>query len=186
MLSYPLTEGLQFENLFKNLFQGAVATSDGLLVAGNFSDRYRWLSLSPLPSFVDGFDQIRASDQISLHSFCPMSGVTEVIRFGPLFWAIMIAEYTAMVVTINSRFVISRAGLLPVLCVNLLFTVFTISGFTYPLRNVLRPMVYACIALVLFAFFSKRPLNFEQPLQPSSRLGPSHGRYFVRPRRTRR
>ena len=72
------------------------------------------------------------------------------------------------------------------LCVNLLLTVFTITGFTYPLRNVLRPMVYACIALVLFAFLSKRPLTFQPPLQPSSGARPSHGKYFVRPRRTRR
>jgi hypothetical protein len=85
-----------------------------------------------------------------------MSGAAEAARFGPLFWGILGLQYAVMVKVINSRFALSRAGVLPVISANLLFTLFSVIGFAYPLRNVLRPMTWACILLIGIALLAGR------------------------------
>lgn len=156
IMALPLANRFHVVDLLANLFQGALATGDGLLARGSFSEAYKWLSFSPLPSIVDGFASIRESSQIRLHAFCPMSAVSETVRFGPVFWLMLAVQYLAMVRIINSRTVEKCYGAVPVLCLNLIFTLFSVIGFTYPLRNVLRPMTYiAILAIVGIPFFMR-------------------------------
>ena len=68
-----------------------------------------------------------------------MSAITEVARFGWLYWIIVSVSYIIMVRSINSRMLMRALGPLSIISANLVFTIYTITGFTYPLRNVFDP-----------------------------------------------
>lgn len=155
-LASPLQGQLGVSNIVANLFQGAVSTGDGLVVGGGFSEQYKLLSFSPLPSFIDGFDRIREASEIRLGPVCPMSAVAELANFGSVYWLAYSVGYISMVAFINSRFVVMRTSPVMVMAANGLFTIFSIVGFTYPLRNVSRMFVYISVLLLLFALVGKR------------------------------
>ncbi len=155
-LASPLKGQLGTSNIIANLFQGALSTGDGLVLGGGFSEQYKLLSFSPLPSFIDGFDRIREASEIRLGPVCPMSAVAELANFGPAYWLAYSVGYISMVAFINSRFVVTRTSPVMVMAANGLFTIFSIVGFTYPLRNVSRMFVYISVLLLLFALLGGR------------------------------
>ena len=188
ILVAPFSDGLDPTVLIANVFQGALSTADGFLVAGEASNNYRWLSISPFPSFIDGFEDIRRSGELRLHRFCPMSAATEVVRFGPTFWILVTAQYVGMVAFINSRHATNRVGMLWILSANIIFTTFTIVGFAYPLRNVLRPMTYTFLFILIYSFFAaprpkrqnragRRSLPPNVPMQSRRATRPMRGRH---------
>lgn len=108
---------------------------ESLQITQPFMDKYRVLALSPLPSFLDGYSNIRAIGEHRLHLYVPMSGYAEAILFG--------APYAAALLAI--LFVASRlhANLAPVSPTLFLFCNFLQlfamhCMFAYPMRNALR------------------------------------------------
>ncbi|MFC0284302.1 GumC family protein [Camelimonas abortus] len=72
-----------------NLAEGVFAVAAGLGEWRNaapgvrfFPDDYVWLSLSPLPSALDGFSEALGA-QVRLHEYAPMPGYVELLWFGP-------------------------------------------------------------------------------------------------------
>jgi hypothetical protein len=137
-----------------NLVQGAYVTTDGFLVPGKFKEEYKLLSLSPLPSIIDGFELIREQQEIRLSDFVPMSGITEIIRFGGLYTFSAAIIYGAIVLFVNSRKCLSVIGLAPTFVANLVISFYTIQAFSYPLRNSLRQIMY--VGFVIFLFYLLR------------------------------
>ncbi|SOC81967.1 hypothetical protein SAMN05421890_0356 [Ensifer adhaerens] len=158
-LSSPMEAQVGFSDLLTNLFQGALTTGDGLLLGGNFSETYKVLSLSPLPSFIDGFDKIREASEIRLGAYCPMGAVAELANFGQGYWITYCFVYLLMVVTINSRVVASRVSPLFIVAANGIFSLFSIGGFTYPVRTINRILVYTFIIIVIAAIIGKTARN---------------------------
>ncbi len=132
---------------------------DGLVVGGGFSEQYKLLSFSPLPSFFDGFDRIPEASEIRLGPVCPMSAVAELANFGPVYWLAYSVGYISMVAFINSRFVVMRTSPVMVMAANGLFTIFAIVGFTYPLRNVSRMFVYISFFCCCSLWWEKEPCS---------------------------
>lgn len=155
-LEAPLEGRIGYSDLITNLFQGALSTGDGLLVSGTFPTIYKLLSLSPLPSFMDGFDGIREASEIRLGKYCPMGAVAELTNFGPAYWIFYVFIYISMVALINSRFVGSRVSPLLIVAANGLFSLFSIGGFTYPTRTVTRVLVYTFVLVMIAAILGRK------------------------------
>lgn len=149
ILALPLSMQMDWIELILNIFQGAVITGDSLLIQGQHSWAYKVLSLSPFPSFVDRFDQIRDSAEIRLHQFVPMSGIGEAVRFGPIFWLPLSGAYILMVRYINSPALAAAIGGTPVAAANIVFSMFSVIAFAYPLRNTFRQLIYVVCCLLI-------------------------------------
>ncbi|MBB3771011.1 hypothetical protein FHS55_001606 [Angulomicrobium tetraedrale] len=150
MLGGALSEGLDLSDYSLNLFQGIFVTSDSLMIGGNFSDRYSLLSMSPFPSFIDGFNNILESDQIRLHLFVPMSALAEVILFG---WPYAVVFFGIFAYTVRLSIRLSRKnGVLYILFTPYVFLLFVIAN-AYPTRNVFRQLVYVLILSVIASLF---------------------------------
>lgn len=136
-----------------NLFQGIFVTMDGLAVPADFTDQYRLLSLSPLPSFLDGFDAVLATDEIRLHDYVPMSAIAEVIHFGP---AYMLVFFGVLAMVVRQTMLVSLSnGVMYLLFTPFVFSLF-VSANAYPARNVFRQLVLVLIALVVVRLFTIR------------------------------
>lgn len=70
--------------LLLNFSEGIFVIAEGESVRPVFNQLYSWLSLSPFPSFIDGFSEIQRLYEIRLSDYVPMAGVTEVINFGSI------------------------------------------------------------------------------------------------------
>lgn len=136
-----------------NLLQGIFVTMDGFMVPGEHPEIYKILSFSPLPSFIDGFDQIKSTSIISLGAAVPMSAVTEAVRFGPVYAAI-----GALLLFLFLRQSIKSARISPLIYI---FTVpATMMLFVqinaYPVRNVFRQAVYVYAFMLIASHFAKK------------------------------
>lgn len=135
--------GLQ---LLANLTQGIFVTNDGFLLNPQHQDLYKVLSFSPLPSFIDGFDDIRRIMEIRLHYYVPMSAITEVIAFGPSYAAAAALTFMLLVrlcIVAAKR----RMFALSLLMSGWTFLIF-VQATAYPLRNVYRQGLIAIAVLV--------------------------------------
>ncbi len=84
-------------DLLTNIFEGSSVVAESFGTGANFSPTYKVLSLSPTPSFIDGFASIRAASEHRLSYFAPMSGFVEVMDFGPVYLVIFLAMIAASV-----------------------------------------------------------------------------------------
>jgi hypothetical protein len=151
----PLEGEQTIVEILINIFQGVPVTADGLLVPGNHHPQYKLLSISPLPSFLDGFSAIREEMELRLHVFVPMSGVTEIARFGPVYWTVVALIYFLLVRQVNSKKVVLVVGQTGIVGANLLLTMFTIIAFSYPLRNTFRQLIYISIAVMVIYMYRR-------------------------------
>nr|WP_314259172.1 hypothetical protein [uncultured Devosia sp.] len=136
--------------VFGNLTQGIFVTNDGFLLNPQHPELYKLLSFSPLPSALDGFDEIRRIQGVRLHDWVPMSAITEVIAFGPLH-----AAAAMLSLMLGMRLSLLAAGrghvLVSVLAGTWIFLIF-VQASAYPLRNVFRQelMILALLSVVLW------------------------------------
>ncbi|WEK05683.1 MAG: hypothetical protein P0Y65_05360 [Candidatus Devosia phytovorans] len=130
-----------------NLTQGVFVTNDGFVLRPQHPELYKQLSFSPFPSAVDGFEGIRRIQEIRLHSYVPMSAITEVVAFGGAYTVV-----ASLILMLGIRLSIMVAGrghvLLSVLAGAWLFLVFVQAG-AYPLRNVFRQELIGVALLVV-------------------------------------
>lgn len=134
-------------NIFVNLSEGIFSVAESLQIDKPFSTRYMLLAFSPLPSFIDGYAYIRATDEHRLHFFAPMSGIGEAIAFG-LPFVFLLAMLYATAIRLHLRLV-ERRPLVFIVCNSLiLFSSYHI--LAYPIRNGLRYLWLAILIAVLF------------------------------------
>lgn len=140
-----------------NLTQGIFVTNDGFILNPQHQERYKLLSFSPFPSVVDGFESVRRIAEIRLHTYVPMSAITEVVAFGPLYAA---AAALSLVLGIRLSILAAQRGqvLLSVLTGAWLFLIFVQAG-AYPMRNVFRQELIAIVALVIAMWVPRRAAN---------------------------
>ncbi len=67
--------------LLLNVCEGIFVIAEGLSVHPVYKPLYAWLSLSPLPSFLDGFSSINTQMETRLSIYVPMSWIVELISF---------------------------------------------------------------------------------------------------------
>lgn len=159
--SIPDTIGALFssnvsENISKvivNIAEGSFSTAESLQITAPFSQRYKTLVFSPLPSFVDGYSKIMGTDEHRLHLFAPMSGYAETLLFGwPYFVFLLVLLYVA--IRIHLRLVEVKPTLF--IGCNFLFLISMHYMFAYPVRNALRFVWFAVILSLIAQVATKK------------------------------
>lgn len=127
-----------------NLFEGSFSTTELFNRSYSSPVSYKILSFSPLPSLIDGFDQIRSAGMHKLGRYTPPSAIFEASSFGAQYILLLFLPQV-----IAGRLVVrlGRKGheLLAV-AANIMMAFATYMEFTYPIRSVYR---FFLIALAL-------------------------------------
>ena len=122
-----------------SVFQGIFITGDGNLYNPPIEDLYKILSFSPLPSFIDDFQSINYRSEPTLSPFVPMSGFSEILKFGPLyfifFWGFNLLTFRTLLVRRKELGVFYFFA-------SLILIFFNIQGQTYQLRSIFRQIFY--------------------------------------------
>lgn len=154
--------GTQLRYVIVNLFQGIFTTTDGLTVSANFNPIYSWLSFSPLPSGIDGFDKVLRNSEIRLGLYVPMSAIAEAYNFGPIF--LVIAIFTLWLSLRSTLISLSKGYAAVSLFTSLMLFAFFVQANAYPMRNTYRPFL-AVIAINFLVMFFFRKNNSAGPLR---------------------
>jgi hypothetical protein len=74
---------ISIKTVILNFSEGIFVVAEGENIQPVYNNSiYSWLSLSPLPSIIDGFNEIRTFYEIRINQYCPISGITELLAFG--------------------------------------------------------------------------------------------------------
>lgn len=146
-----------------NIYEGVFTTAEYFSHNFQFDPIYKRLSLSPLFSFIDGYDKIRELYSIRLQVYVPNPAVSEVLSFGPGYAAIyfgvqLFAGYQ------SALFVVRRPGLVS-LGLNSLVLLSSYLQFAYDTRGNFRNFVY--VALICW-FLNRRWAAQERTRQVNS------------------
>jgi hypothetical protein len=115
-----------------NVLQGIFVTAESLQIDTPFDERYKILSFSPLPSFLDGFSSINYGSQHRIHEYVPMAGIIEVYQFGVGYAALLAGLYVALI-RVHLR-LMTKSVLAFVVCNSMIyFSLYHL--LSYPLRN---------------------------------------------------
>jgi hypothetical protein len=161
--------GKNIIDLLANICEGIFVTGEGFRVNESHPTLYKILSLSPAPSFVDGFAYINDAQQIRLHDYVPMSGFSEFYLFGfPYNMACVFIVTLAIYISMKLREINKTMF---IVCNTMQFLSFYILN-AYPIRNGLKPLwlVYLLALLVVpgllrrssFARRRRPPLAFDE------------------------
>jgi hypothetical protein len=145
-LFYDTTQALM------DFCQGIVVTAEALQVTGDFDPWYKILAFSPLPSFIDGYSEIRDVSEHRLHEYVPMSGIGEVSHFGWLYISLLLIGFFVLIRQ-HTRIATYNPAIF-ILC-NFLIMISIYVLFAYPLRNALR-VYWLTVALFVAADFARR------------------------------
>jgi hypothetical protein len=137
-----------------NLTQGIFVTNDGFILQPQHSAQYKLLSFSPLPSFIDGFESFRRTQEVRLHNYVPMSAITEVISFGPVY---MLAAGLSLVAGIRLALGAAMRGrpMLSLVSSIWLFLIF-VQASAYPMRNVYRQGLLIIAVLLAISWLDRQ------------------------------
>lgn len=144
-----------------NVFEGAFVFSEHFTRRISFSDDYALLSLSPLPSFIDGFDDIRVASEVRIHTYVPRSALDEVLQFGlvhasvyflVLFWAL------------RASLKVTRLQPIAGLAIQTIALLAFYLQFTYSTRTIIKFLLICLIAAWVAPIFRGR---HTQPTQSS-------------------
>lgn len=152
-LPFSGQSGTSVTELIGNFFTGAFVTGDGFAYNPGFSTKFKILSLSPFPSFIDGFTRY-ADETAMLSPVVPMSSFSEVVHFGPVYFAM----YWSAVFLTSRKLIASRTklGLFYYFACALQF-ISIAAASTYPTRNTFRQVIYLYfIALIIVEVISSR------------------------------
>lgn len=131
-----------------NFMQGIFITSDGIIYDRVYSTEYKILSFSPLPSFIDSFDEIRKGAQIMIYKSVPMSGIAEIYHFGVFYFLFYIFALILILRTAHKSFR-SKSYYLTAFANFFIFIMFIIMN-GYAVRNSFRQTLLA-YAVIVFA-----------------------------------
>jgi hypothetical protein len=144
---------LSVSQLLRNIFEGVYVISDGFTFTTTFNEIYIWLSFSPFPSAVDGFNSIRDSYIQSLFYWVPMPAPIEAWNFGYSFFIfyhiVIFASLSVSARLEQGRFAILASGIGIFTCISVII------GFAYPVRTIFRfillPGIFASFLLLINA-----------------------------------
>ncbi len=134
-----------------NVYEGVFTTAEYFSHNFRFDPTYKILSLSPLFSFIDGYDRVKDVYAIRLSYFVPNPAISEVLSFGPGYAAI----YFGVLLTagyLSAKLVVRKPGLVS-LGLNALVLLSSYLQFAYDTRGNFRTFFY--IALVCW-FLNRR------------------------------
>ena len=138
-------------NALANGFEGLYIVSELFSAPRYFDDIYKRLSLSPFPSFIDGFAHIRAANEIRLHDYVPMGAIAEIIHFGAIYTFIY---FFIQLLSIRISFIVMQKipGVMAVVF-NMILLVASYLQFTYSTRTVFRFYIIVLIIGLGMLFF---------------------------------
>lgn len=138
---------LEFDNLVAtlrmsigNLFEGIFVFSEHFRAEVAYEESYKLLSLSILPSFMDGFSSIQASSERRLHFFVPRGAIDEVLQFG-IAYAATYAFVCMAAVRSSVKLLLSRQRPIIAMVLNIVLLLALQLQFTYSSRTVFRIFV---------------------------------------------
>jgi hypothetical protein len=127
---------ISVKTIILNFSEGIFSVAEGWNIQPAYNNEvYSWLSLSPLPSFIDGFNDIRTSYEVRLNDFCPLSGITELLAFGLPKTIICL---TLLYVLVRLHIKLSDCNGMLFLAVNFLIFFAIYNAGAYSLRTALR------------------------------------------------
>lgn len=137
-----------FLGIILNVVEGGVNLANAEQIAPTYAIRYKILSFSPLPSFLDGFSSILKFHEVRISRSVPLSAISEVRWFGGIFIMIFYGTIASLLLFANKAYYYSK-GIFP----------FFISGFvcwitftinSYPVRNSYRMILFVTLFLIIF------------------------------------
>lgn len=151
-----------------NIFQGIFVSTDGITINAEHPASYKLLSFSPLPSLLDGFEEIRRSQEIRVARYVPMSAISEVILFGYPY-VILASSVLILLLRKYLRFVQAGRANLSMILAGWIILIF-IQANAYPLRNVFRQALLALFVMLVVGAVSRSrpPQNRPLPLPAHS------------------
>lgn len=148
-----------------NFMQGIFITSDGIIYDHFYNTDYKFLSFSPLPSFIDSFDKVRQGSQIMIYSTVPMSGIAELYHFGISFFAFYIIALIFILRAAHKSFG-SKFYYLTAFANFYIFIMFIIMN-SYAIRNSFRQTLLAYAVIVGTGLFvSIKKALAREPMRP--------------------
>jgi ABC-type antimicrobial peptide transport system permease subunit len=126
-----------------NVYEGVFTTAEYFAHSFRFDPVYKRLSLSPLFSFIDGYDQVRELYSIRLSYYVPNPAISEVLSFG-VGYAVIYFGVLAFAGYQSARLVVRRPGLVS-LGLNALVLLSSYLQFAYDTRGNFRSFFYIAI-----------------------------------------
>lgn len=135
-----------------NIFEGVFVHGEIYYYLNHeFPFIFKFLSLSPFPSFIDGYAENAHNFRIDIAPYVPMSATGEILLFG---LGYMFIYYTTIVFSIYLNFnSVKNNNNIVFIFSLLLICLGTYLQFTYGVRNVFR---FFCLAIIICLFFSYR------------------------------
>jgi hypothetical protein len=130
--------------------QGVYISGEIFNYVADFNLNYITLSLSPFPSFIDGFDSILDANQVRLHKYIPASAFLELMSFGTLPFAIYVIVF--LIASRLSSHYLYKFNTFGSVAANVMVLYASILQFSYPVRNVFRIYVLAIFVCLLVGY----------------------------------
>ncbi|NNH38934.1 hypothetical protein [Acinetobacter terrae] len=148
-----LSDGKIF-SIFSNIFEGAFVHGEAFnYTYHNYPLIFKILSLSPLPSFIDGYSNKGHQYSFFLHNYVPMGATGELLIFG-LPYIIFYFSIISIALILNYIALKNRKNLIFIISI-FLICLGAYLQFTYPIRNCFR-FFYISIFLCLFFIYMPR------------------------------
>lgn len=153
-----------------NIYEGVFTTAEYFAHNFTFSPTYKRLSLSPLFSFIDGYDTVRELYSIRLSYHVPNPAVSEVLSFGPIyafiyFMVLMSAGY------LSAKLLVRQPSLVS-LGLNALVFLTSYLQFAYDTRGQFRTIFYIAILCAYLNWRLSRKQHLPPQLQATVPLQP--------------
>lgn len=132
--------------LLINVFEGFFVSSEVLRLSHNYETVYKFLSLSPTLSFMDGFNVLRPQMEMRLNPLVPISALTEVKLFGPGF---LLYYFSLLILAthLSNRLLTLKQDAAAIALNAVVFMIWFLQ-FTYPTRTMSR-FIYLVIFVSL-------------------------------------
>ncbi|MCG9736455.1 hypothetical protein L1D51_21095, partial [Pseudoalteromonas shioyasakiensis] len=140
-----------------NLAEGGLNIANSFLIDQRHSELYKILSFSPLPSFIDGFSSISETESIRLHTYVPMSGISEVYLFGGVYPFVFYFFLYIIFVNVERLRFTKGPGLYVLFSVITLYSVSTL--FSYSLRTTWKIMLLILVVSFLLNLTGRKSLK---------------------------
>lgn len=143
-----------------NFFEGVFTFSEHFARSVYFAPEYKNLSLSPLPSFIDGFANIREANESKLFIVVPRGALDEILQFGFVHSVVYFSTqfFAIRLSLISSR----RTSSVAALTANFLLFANLFIQMAYPVRTIFR-VYLVVIAVAVWLIVVQRKTRTRQP-----------------------
>jgi len=134
--------------LFINFSDGFINLANSIELRTNYSEEYKLLSFSPLPSSIDGFSSILELNERRINFYVPFNSISEAWSFGGVYFALLTFLLIAFIYSCDLIYSISKPLVQSLILAIALWNLFYMFG--YPIRNVMRVFEYMIIINLFF------------------------------------